>query len=1245
MTQERTKAQDQAIRARGCSICVAAGAGSGKTFVLVERYLGLVRDGVDPREILTITFTEKAAREMRDRIGRELGREGATSPTRTDTLEGAWISTIHGFCARLLRTFAVEADVDPAFAVLTELPQARVRRAAFAAAQADFRRDWPEAYDAIVDRVRWGHDQEGFAGIDLRVYSLHEAMRAAGTRPRALAAGAAPQRPARFDEVDRAGVARAEEEVARAFRSYEAAFAAHARPSAAARDKLADAVDKAQGLRGIEEKPFAPGTHLAIQAAARSVRGNGLFKDERLAVAAALDDLGRAYVEGPARALGAALEDLVARFDAVYRARKAELSALDFGDLEERARELLETRADVCEEVRSRFKAILIDEFQDTSRLQQKIVDLVRRPDAFFAVGDVKQAVYGFRHAEVRGLLEVEDEVRRTGGLVVPLDTSFRTRPSVLAYVDAVFAQVFGEAGSEVPHQPLRAAETVAFLPKEAPSVEAILSHGESLEVARVSEARAIAARIAAVVEGKLLQQTNPLRKESLGKPLQYRDCAILFRAMTELALYERALRERGVPYRVDRGGGFFEAPEVVDALNLLRTIAGSKDDLSLAAVLRSPIVGLSDDALLALARAAGGGSRAGHLAAALDEGAASDLIVGSLTESERARAVEFTGVLRELRALRGRMSTRDLLERALERTGLPEASLLRSGSARGFGNLAKLLSIVSELEADPAMNLDEVVFALEDLRASAAREGEVSLAGGDEDAVQLLTVHAAKGLEWPLVVVADLGRSEIPWPEPVAWSAQTGCVPVLVDPTNPFGRIEPGAYARLFEARKTRDREESKRLLYVAMTRARDHLVLAGSRGGTRDAGPWLAWALRPLNLAAAPIRVEESEVESARILAGPDVNGVRVVHVGKVPVEDGDEEPAKPTNVLAGPLGPEAGARTHLDEPTRERIRQGLPPHFALEESDRAAAAQVLARAERPLPEADLGASLYVVTEVLAYESCPRLYLYEQVLGAKGETFDSLVADEPRSAGDEVSAEEAPAPRDSEERLDDPARLPRHILGTATHRALELGAERTSARVREIVAEETDGALSPAGLSAAVRLVMEWVNRFERSPLGRRTARADEVRREEPFLVQLEGILLRGTADLVFRDGQGSVLVDYKTNEVTALEVPAKARSYALQLQLYALAVGAWLGEPVREAWLSFLAADQSVSVDVSEAALEEARERLRAFVAARRRGEFPPRPGSLCRTCAFRAVCPGALAAVATPVLARQEVLTGT
>jgi ATP-dependent exoDNAse (exonuclease V) beta subunit len=1243
---QRTDAQRQAIHAVGCSICVAAGAGSGKTFVLVERYLELVRQGADPREVLTITFTEKAAREMRERIGAALG------PAQS-ALEGAWISTIHGFCARLLRTYSVEADVDPAFQVLTELPQARVRRAAFAEAQAAFRAEWPEAYDAIVDRVRWGHDQEGFAGIDLRVFALHEAQRAAGERPRALAAG---ERPARFDAVDVALVQAAAESLAAALRAYEQAFAAHPRASVAARSKLDLVRDRARSLANLGAAPFDPQVHSAIGGLVRSVRGNGLFRDERVAVAEALDALARAYVEGPARAVGAALDDLVARFDATYRARKARLAALDFGDLEERARDLLERRPDVAEDVRRRFRAILIDEFQDTSRLQQKIVDLVRRPGAFFAVGDVKQAVYGFRHAEVRGLLEVEDEVRRTGGLVIPLDTSFRTRPSVLAYVDAVFQGVFGEPGSEVPHQPLRAAESVAFAPKNVPSVEVVLAHAETLELGRAAEARAIAARLASVVEGKLLEGTNPLRKDSFGKPLRYKDCAILFRAMTELATYERALRERGVPYRVDRGGGFFEAPEVVDALNVLRCVASEKDDLALAAVLRSPAAGLSDDALVGLARFGASEVPRRGLAAALErlreepDELARGLRGGApeIGPDQGARALELARVLGELRALKGRTSARDLLERALEGTGLADASLVRNGNARGLGNLRKLLAIVEELEADPALGLEDVIFALEDLRASAAREAEVSLSGGDEDAVALLTVHAAKGLEWPLVVVADLGRSDNPWAEPVAWSAETGCVPVFLDPSSPFGRIEPLAYTRLFERKKVREREESKRLLYVAMTRARDHLVLAGARGGQRDAGPWLAWSLQPLHFGAAPLAVEADEAmgATARVLPGPDENGVRLVQLGASRAEDEvgaeaggalDEGPGPAgsgrARVATGPLGPEAGARTLLDETVRERIRQGLPPTYEREhgpsEADRAEAATALARALRPLPPVDLGGSLYVVTEVLAYESCPRLYLYEHVLGARAPGDDlgaSLGADEPRSAsGDDEPPLERPD-------AFDPSSIARHVLGTVAHRVLELGSGRTPARVREILVEETGG-LSSAALGAASRLVLEWVAGFERSPLGRRAAEARQVLREEPFLVHvplpdgLEPVLLRGTADLVFKDGGGAVLVDYKTNDLTPLEVPAKAVSYALQLQLYALAVSESLGEPVREAWLSFLAADQAVSVDVSASALDAARARLAAFVVARRRGEFPPRPGSLCRSCAFRSVCPGA------------------
>jgi hypothetical protein len=178
VSRDPTPAQRQAIDARGVDVCVSAGAGSGKTFVLVERFVGLVRDGLEAERILTITFTEKAAREMAERIGARLV-QAEPSVAVPDAL---WVSTIHGFCARLLREHALEAGVDPAFGVLTDVPAARVRRAAFLAAQKAFRAERPGAYDGLVERVRWGKGRDGETRIRELVFQLYEETRAAGAR-------------------------------------------------------------------------------------------------------------------------------------------------------------------------------------------------------------------------------------------------------------------------------------------------------------------------------------------------------------------------------------------------------------------------------------------------------------------------------------------------------------------------------------------------------------------------------------------------------------------------------------------------------------------------------------------------------------------------------------------------------------------------------------------------------------------------------------------------------------------------------------------------------------------------------------------------------------------------------------------------------------------------------------------------------------------------------------------------------
>ena len=235
-----------------------------------------------------------------------------------------------------------------------------------------------------------------------------------------------------------------------------------------------------------------------------------------------------------------------------------------------------------------------------------------------------------------------------------------------MAFIDEVFSAVWSEVGSEVPHQPLVAG--VEFSPCSRPCVEQVLARGESLRAARGEEARAVAGRLAVLVEGAQLRGTNPLRPESFGRPLRYRDCAILLPTTTNLYLYERALRARGIPYRVSSGRGFFQAREVVDAVHLLEVCADAHDDLALLAFLRSPAVGLSDVALLALAthrpeppevgeRRAGQGSLYASLLAALEDGSS------VLQQRDQRRARRALALVRDLRSLRGQATTREILD------------------------------------------------------------------------------------------------------------------------------------------------------------------------------------------------------------------------------------------------------------------------------------------------------------------------------------------------------------------------------------------------------------------------------------------------------------------------------------------------------------------------------------------------------------------------------------------------------
>ena len=509
-----------------------------------------------------------------------------------------------------------------------------------------------------------------------------------------------------------------------------------------------------------------------------------------------------------------------------YGARKRSLHALDFLDLELHAVRLLREHEAVAEECRRRFRYVMVDECQDTNPLQVELIRLLtgRRdgsPGAvrLFAVGDQKQAIYRFRGSDVRHFGRLAREIEASGGRALPLSRSFRAHDPLVGTLNEIFGAVFERAGGEfeVPMQAMtgRGGEAPGGMHLVAAPVAERGPGGERAgprDVLRV-EADLVAGEIAA-----LLERGDPVWDRRLGgyRPVRPGDVAILLRRLRNLHDFEHALESRGVPYATPAGGGFFSRPEVVDLTNLLRWIAEPDDEIALLGVLRSPMVLLDDPTLLELRRDRG----------RLFPGLASP--PQAVAPEMRARARTAHALLADLRAHAGSVPTHELLAEALERSGVESVWGALRGGEQSLANIRKFVRLARELADRP---LDGFVDYVERRRDDLdAREGQAVV--DRPDAVQLMTVHAAKGLEFPVVLVPE-GQSEAfsGW-ETVRWRPGEGLsVTLLPEPeATDRRRLRPGLYAWLRERDLAEEEAEHDRLLYVAATRAADYLYISGS-------------------------------------------------------------------------------------------------------------------------------------------------------------------------------------------------------------------------------------------------------------------------------------------------------------------------------------------------------------------------------------------------------------------------------
>jgi ATP-dependent helicase/nuclease subunit A len=768
VSDEFTAEQARAIARREERLIVTANAGSGKTRVLTERFVrSCIDDGIDPSAILAITFTEKAAGELRERVRTrfvELDRRDLAQAT-----EAAWVSTIHGFCMRVLKANAVTAGLDPAFEVLDEGDARALRTDAFERALAVWLGNGGESRSEALDvAAAYGVDT-----LRRLIWAVHDRLRSQGmVAPRLPAPPAAPDLEAlRADLAAAIGPALAEIG-APANKTSEDAIAALER----CRDALAD---------GRPVDAFKVG------------RGAGALKGP------ACDEYRRAHcayvqalVDAEAAPVWLLLDELLRGYATTYAECKRARSAVDFDDLELFARDLLAGDDAIRARYAERFARIMVDEFQDTNPLQLELLNLLGTDSAFY-VGDAQQSIYRFRHASVELFAALGDELD-AAGQAEQLATNFRTRKPVLDAINAAFGDmerfvplVAGREGADSDES------LVELLLTDADGWDDIdLGVLPAGKADRCAEARLVAQRVRDLIDAGECAAA---------------DVCVLLRASTDMETFERALEDQGLATLASGGRGFWARQQVLDLTSYVAALVNPRDEEALLAVLASPVVGASSDTLALLSRAAKAAGATLWDALLQDEGLA-----------------DFVGWFSAERAIAPRLSLDVVLERVIERARYDEHVLRLPGGRRRMANVTKLIRLAAAFEGRAGRDARGFIDRARAELEAEAREPDAPVELEGLDAVRLMTIHAAKGLEFGVVVLADLGRQVPGGSDGIRLGAHGEIGLKLRRLGN--GSHDAFAYAQLGEREKEADRREDERVFYVACTRARDRLILSGT-------------------------------------------------------------------------------------------------------------------------------------------------------------------------------------------------------------------------------------------------------------------------------------------------------------------------------------------------------------------------------------------------------------------------------
>lgn len=1206
-----TNEQQAAIDSRGQTLLLSAAAGSGKTAVLVERIIRRLLDKeypIDITELLVVTFTKAAAAEMRDRIGTALMK--ALSETKDPRVErqlallpSAQISTLHAFCQHVIRKYFYTIDLDPAFSIAGEEELNLLRRQVLEDVFLSYYEDDEKASILYPLADMFGSDRGDDILMDTvsRMYTyahslawpehwLKEAARAYDVAPDAVIddmvwAGPIKDAVRRILEEDARlydGVLyhlRQREAFAPACDTFVAEQAA-LRQAAQARSwndlsRFVRAIDfpRLKSLRKLSDDDKA------VWERCKKVRDDVKKDVIKTLQAVYFSATPEEWLDGM-RAMKPIMDGLVTLtldFAKAYGAAKKEKGWIDFSDLEHFCLQILlapdaspehPVPSAAAEELRSQYEEVFIDEYQDTNGVQELITRLVSGEDNRFMVGDIKQSIYRFRLADPTLFLEKYQSFSRDEKAVqrcIDLGRNFRSVPVVLDAVNAVFSRAmtaeaagmdYGEreklyAGRQAPDDERWIGGPVEVDIVPTPSDE----EDDDGSTAFEKECRFIAGRI-----GELLASGRmAARKDGTLEPLSYRHIVVLLRSMAGKAdVLIQALQEGGIPSYAEQSGGYFAAVEVQVMLALLRCIDNPEQDLAMAAVLRSPLVGL-DETALAGVRLAGDGTLWQNLPA----------FVASLPDGvdEKEDLQQFMAAFDSWRTYSRRHGVAELLQRLYDDTAYVDFVGAMPGGDVRQANLKALYDRARQYEEAGFRGLFRYLQLMDKMKEDGLDLAPAKVVSEKEDVVRIMSIHKSKGLEFPVVFVADMGKAfnRRDTQDQILFHNRLGIGLKQYDPEWRMSYptlIWSGIAAQL----RWEGTAEEERILYVAMTRARDQLILTGhSSHIDRD---WQRWTSR-LNPAQAksyfdwvmPAALAPFGAKADADYARPgaawqdaiwQVRIARAVPAGTVEEGAYDGEPRL-----------EALRRGDLTgTPVPSWLDEQLSWQYAYPQAVRTAAKFSVSEVKRRYQE--------LHSDELQDEAALSVPAAAVIPTAPGED-DAFAALPPWVAGEEAAVSGAQR-------------------GTALHKALQYitpAADQTTATLRrEIDAFVRQGLLSR---EEAKLVYVPVLAAFCQSDIGRRMAESPELHREYPFTVLLAGgdplpetetgeqILIQGVIDCLFREDDAWILVDYKSDR---LETADAFRSrYAVQLALYKRAVEQITHRPVEETYIYSLHLQQEI------------------------------------------------------------------